>query len=112
VPEPVTTREVDPDELARALANARVSVAWVVDGNVVLSRASLSREGGTLTVRVLDAPAPAPGTEVVVLSDDGSFYFDLRALVERGAASVSDERTISLTPTVRTAWDYGQLRRR
>lgn len=62
---------------------------------------------------------PAAGAEVVLLVDEGVYFFQLRALYVRGTAQPSAPpagdmpagcRWIELLPTKTVAWDYGQMR--
>jgi hypothetical protein len=60
--------------------------------------------------------APEPGSEVILVIDEGRLFFELRAVYVRGHAdSVLDEsedhRTwLEVRPTKITSWDYGRMR--
>ncbi len=70
---------------------------------------SLKEDGGLL---------PAPGQEVVLLVDEGLYYFQLRAVYIRGLAqsveappgSPPGRVWIEIVPTKTVAWDYGSMR--
>ena len=63
---------------------------------------------------------PDPGQEVVLLVDEGIYFFDLRAIYVRGAVqpvqapSDSDGAPnyvwLALSPSKTVAWDYGAMR--
>ncbi len=63
-------------------------------------------------------PRPRPGQEVVLLVDEGVYFFDLRALYTRGRVepaqpprdAVAGQTWFELTPLKTVAWDYGGLR--
>lgn len=61
---------------------------------------------------------PAPGQEVVLLVDEGVYFFDLRAIYVRGEVQPADapqtapggQVWFEVLPTKTVAWDYGTLR--
>ena len=61
---------------------------------------------------------PSSDQEVVLLIDDGVYYFDLRALYIRGHAKPAQaprgaeafHRWFEVLPLKTVAWDYGQMR--
>jgi hypothetical protein len=61
---------------------------------------------------------PAAQQEVVLLLDEGVYFFDLRALYIRGQAhpvgapesAPVGRQWFEIVPVKRVAWDYGQLR--
>jgi hypothetical protein len=55
------------------------------------------------------AVPPAPGQEVVLLVDEGVYYFDLRAVYVRGAVQPG-EGCLEVLPSKTVAWDYGSMR--
>ena len=63
-------------------------------------------------------PLPASKQEVVLLVDDGVYFFDLRALYIRGQANAvmappnapAGQTWFEIFPLKTVAWDYGQLR--
>lgn len=65
-----------------------------------------------------EAEAPVPGDEAVLLVDEGTRWFDLRAVYVRGVVRAADPPTgadpglrwLEITPERTVAWDYGALR--
>jgi hypothetical protein len=61
---------------------------------------------------------PRSGTEAVLLIDEGTLYFDLRAIYVRGLVTATapppgapaGHRWFEVAPETAVAWDYGQLR--
>lgn len=61
---------------------------------------------------------PSPGQEVVLLVDEGVYYFDLRAIYVRGSVlpvqpasgGAAGYAWFELTPSKTIAWDYGMMR--
>ena len=61
---------------------------------------------------------PLPGQEVVLLVDEGIYYFDLRAIYIRGQVSFTEAPPdtpagrpwFEVVPIKTVAWDYGSLR--
>ncbi|MBK9714865.1 MAG: hypothetical protein IPO81_26750 [Kouleothrix sp.] len=61
---------------------------------------------------------PGPGHEVVLLVDEGVYFFDLRAIYIRGQAQPAEPPAqapaghtwIEVVPLKTVAWDYGMLR--
>ncbi len=64
------------------------------------------------------APRPSPGQEVVLLVDEGIYFFDLRALYIRGQVQPAEppkdaavgHMWYEVVPLKTVAWDYGALR--
>jgi hypothetical protein len=59
---------------------------------------------------------PQNGQEVVLLVDEGIYFFDLRACYIRGQLVTSEQQTSTtevawyeLLPLKTVAWDYGEL---
>ncbi len=60
---------------------------------------------------------PSTGQEIVLLVDEGAYYFDLRAIYIRGQAQPmeppsavpADHTWFELLPSKIVAWDYGML---
>ena len=116
---PVTQR-VDPEELADlATGQARVALAWEGPSGVECVPAVLARDGHHVAVP-RDAPlGPVASLPVTVVADDGTYWFELRAVVWRGTATVeaNEDEGISDGPvwlrfesTRVVAWDYSRLR--
>lgn len=61
---------------------------------------------------------PGPGQEVVLLIDEGVYYFDLRAVYIRGEVRTTEapmdaldgRKWFEVVPVKIVAWDYGMLR--
>jgi len=61
---------------------------------------------------------PVPGEEVILLVDEGAYFFDLRAIYVRGRVQPVERpeglpdrlRWFEVEPTRKAAWDYGRLR--
>lgn len=61
---------------------------------------------------------PGPGQEVVLLIDEGIYYFDLRAIYIRGqmqpveapSGGKAEDNWFELIPLKTVAWDYGSMR--
>lgn len=61
---------------------------------------------------------PSSGQEVVLLIDEGIYYFDLRAIYIRGQVKPTEAPKgapadcvwLEVAPTKTVAWDYGTLR--
>jgi hypothetical protein len=77
-------------------------------------------KGGRYLVSIhTDAEGPPSiGQEVVLLIDEGIYYFDLRALYIRGSLQPADGTLVTcadcgwfeVVPFKTIAWDYGKLR--
>jgi hypothetical protein len=118
---PGVTRNVEPATLKALLANPpRATVAFVERGEatVVPVRARCRTDSYRFGVR----PEMAPGLEnreVVLLMDDGAYWFELRGLSVRGVAKriehldpgeTSALAWYAVEPRRILAWDYGRLR--
>ncbi len=63
-------------------------------------------------------PRPNPGQEVVLLVDEGIYYFDLRAIYIRGILQLAQQTSdtapaytwFEIIPSKIVAWDYGTMR--
>lgn len=114
---PRITRDVAPSAL-RDLATAppRATVAFVERGVELLpARARFTDDGHRFAVRSEDAPDLA-GREVVVVIDDGPYWFELRGLSVRGVAARIEPEPDADLAWYRVearrvlAWDYATLR--
>lgn len=111
-------QRVDPDELGRALApHARAAIAWDRDGAVETIPALYRRDGDEHCVGVARDLAPTDGAceRAVLVLDDGSWWFELRAVTLRGriepgaGAADGDLVWLRFVPVGAIAWDYGTL---
>jgi hypothetical protein len=115
------TRDVDVSSLQGLLADPpRATVAFVTDDGAELlpARARLSR--GVYSFGILEAATGAlAGREVVLMVDDGAYWFELRGVSVRGTAVRTDpspahaERGFAwyaIEPRRVLAWDYAAIR--
>jgi hypothetical protein len=114
------TREVDPAEVQDLLAHPpRATVAFVDAGevDVVPVRARLIDGAHAFAVQGGAIPDLA-GREVVLIRDDGPYWFELRGVSVRGLAHPRAApgtaygpplAWYSVEPRRVLAWDYGQL---
>jgi hypothetical protein len=117
----IVTRDVDPDSALDLLERVpRACLSFASDpGPIVQPVELLWRDGrcwvsfpGNAEHQVL------PGQEVVLLVDEGIYYFDLRAIYIRGQAKVAEvppdmpagRKWFEVIPLKTVAWDYGTLR--
>jgi hypothetical protein len=113
------TRDVEPAAVADLLeAPPRAAIAFV-EGNEVTVLPALARvENGTHLFGVEAGMAPdLSAREVVLVRDDGPYWFELRGVSVRGIAVPSPVREdlaprlawYSIQPSRVLAWDYGEL---
>jgi len=91
----------------------RRCLAFVSSGVPRVTEIDAAWDGELLRVRARSESdvAPDAGDEVVALFDDGSEWFELRALYVRArVTSVEPSGWMALTVARTNAWDYGQLR--
>lgn len=111
------TRDVDPDAVRDLLEHPpRATLAFTADGEVeVLPVRAVARDGvDTFGVRPERAPDLAD-REVVLVRDDGPYYFQLRGVTVRGVARRAPQETgeliwYAIEPRKVLAWDYGAMR--
>ncbi len=115
------TRDIDPGSAQDLLERVpRACLAFAGDNGPLLQPVEVVWQAGRYWIGI---PAetnhpPATGQEVVLLIDEGIYYFDLRALTLRGqaqpAAAPPGARAgcawLELIPTKMVAWDYGKMR--
>lgn len=109
-------RDVDPTEVRDLLEHPpRATLAFTAAGEVeVLPVRAVVRDGvDTFAVRP-DAPDLAD-REVVLVRDDGPYYFQLRGVTVRGIARRAPHESgnviwYSIEPRRVLAWDYGAMR--
>ena len=114
-------QRVDPIELAKVLApHARAAIAFDRNGVAEALPVLHRRRGEQHWIGVALEAMPEPETlaRVVLVLDDGSYWFELRAVTWRGrvdpapaeAAGASDDLVwLAFVPTGAVAWDYGTL---
>jgi hypothetical protein len=121
VAEKRVTRDVDPMALRDLLERPpRATVAFVDNDAVDLLPVSARFSGGTHLFGVQTDVAPnLENQEVVLLIDDGQYWFELRGVSVRGVAKGVDPpghgKAESVTwyaiePRRVLAWDYGKIR--
>ena len=116
-----TVRRVTRDVEAAAVVDLlehppRATLAFTADGEVeVLPVRAVARDGvDTFGVRPERAPDLAD-REVVLVRDDGPYYFQLRGVTVRGVARRAPQETgeliwYAIEPRRVLAWDYGAMR--
>lgn len=113
------TRDVEPAALRDLLEHpARATVAFVDRGAVDLL--PVRARGGAGRHRFGVAAGAAPdleGREVVLVIDDGPYWFELRGISVRGVARRADAPAeadplawYAIEPRRVLAWDYGTIR--
>ncbi|MCK8670016.1 hypothetical protein M1M07_02645 [Rhodococcus sp. HM1] len=112
------TQRVDPEPLvAELLARGRAAVAFDHDERVDALPARVVSEGEKLRAGLHpeSLPADAAFDRVTLILDDGSFWFELRAVNLRGrmvrAADVTTDGLawFDLEQRRATGWDYAKL---
>ncbi|TAK63326.1 MAG: hypothetical protein EPO22_06665 [Dehalococcoidia bacterium] len=107
------TRTVAVDDL-RGLLDGTFGayLAYVVDGEAEAVRVRAQRDGERWLVEL---PAAAPledGARVVLLIDDGEFYFELRGARARGTLRDAGAGQREVVPEKIVTWDYAAMRER
>jgi hypothetical protein len=111
-------RDVEPAALGDLLEHPpRATLVFVRDGAADAVPARIRVDGNRYHVAVVADAAPhLTGHEVVVVVDDGPYWFQLRGLSVRGIAEATDARDgdglvwYAVTPRRVLAWDYGAVR--
>ncbi len=115
------TRDIDPGSAQDLLERLpRACLAFAGENGPQLQPVEVIWQGGRCRVGIPEGAAshPLSGQEVVLLIDEGIYYFDLRALTIRGqaqpAAAPPGARSgyawLELVPSKMVAWDYGKMR--
>lgn len=118
---PGVTRDVEPSALRDLLERpTRATVAFVDGDQAGVLPVRARRHGDTFRFGVLSEVATnLKDREVVLLMDDGAYWFELRGLSVRGQARRIDDATpgerdalawYAIEPRRILAWDYGALR--
>ena len=108
---PRTTRDVTPADVADVVGNPRrATVTFVDDSEPAIVPVRARRDGDrwrfAAAVRGLD------DHEVVLLLDDGDWWFELRGVSVRGVARRDGDGWYTVEPGRVLAWSYGSLRLR
>lgn len=111
------TNRIPFEEAADLLSSARACVAFVVDGRPRVEPADVRYDSSRFLVGLADdSRFVCDVSEVSLVIDEGTYFFDLRAISVRGVPSPVDGPTdtglrwIEFEPTRVTCWDYGRLR--
>ena len=117
----LVTRDIDPDsalDLLEQVPRACLSFSSA-HGPIVQPVGLLWHEGRYLASVPGDVKnPPLSGQEVVLLVDEGIYYFDLRAIYIRGQVVATEvppdmpagRMWFEVVPLKTVAWDYGSLR--
>jgi len=107
------TRAVGLEDL-RDLVEAPPSayLAYVAEGAPEAVRVASRRDGERWLVTLPPGTSIPDGARVVLLIDDGEFYFELRGVRVRGTLREAGDGTREVVPEKIVCWDYGSMRRR
>jgi hypothetical protein len=109
---PRTTRDVTPADVADVVADPRrATVTFVDDGEPAIVPVRARRDGDRWRFAAAAAPA-LDDREVVLLLDDGDWWFELRGVSVRGVARRDSDGWYTVEPRRVLAWSYGSLRLR
>lgn len=114
------TQRVDPADLDDLLERPpRAAIAFADGARIEALPVVYRRDGGRHRFGVARDGVPAAGApeRVVLVVDDGRYWFELRAVTLRGrlvaaeppAQAASDLLWLELLPEHSVAWDYGTL---
>ena len=115
------TRNIDP-ALAQDLLRRvpRACIAFASEQGAYAQPVLLNWQHEQYKIAVQEAAVykPAAGQKVVLLVDEGIYYFNLRAIYIRGFVQPIDPLSnapsgyswFEMTPTKTIAWDYGAMR--
>jgi hypothetical protein len=107
------TRTVDLAALSDLIDRPpRAYLAYVLEGAPDAVRVTCRRDGVRWLVTLPSNTAIPEGTRVVLLIDDGEFYFELRGVRVRGTLRDAGDGTREVLPEKIVTWDYGSMRRR
>jgi hypothetical protein len=115
------TRDVDPDRMRDLLERVpRACLSFASDHGPIVQPVGLLWHETRCRVSILGEAddQPFPGQEVVLLVDEGIYYFDLRAIYIRGQVKTAEappdaptgRKWFEVVPIKTVAWDYGTLR--
>ena len=105
------TRTVELEAL-RDLIDAPKSahLAYVADGEAEAMRVAARRDGERWLVTIPAAVPVDDGARVVLLIDDGEFYFELRGVRVRGTLRDAGGGEQEVVAEKVVTWDYGAMR--
>jgi len=107
------TRTVGLDDVADLVETPwSACLAYVADGEPEALRVTGRRESERWFVTLPPAASIPDGAPVVLLIDDGEFYFELRGIRVRGTLRGTGDRAREVVPGRITTWDYGAMRKR
>jgi len=115
------TRDVDPEsmrDLLERVPRACLSFASKDGPQTQPVELQWQEDRYLVSISIEAGDQPSPGQEVVLLVDEGIYYFDLRAIYIRGQVrsteipinALADSKWFEVVPTKIVAWDYGMLR--
>ena len=115
------TRDIDPVEAQDLLERVpRACVAFTDDHGPAAQPIAFVWRDGRYLAGIADTATlqPSAGQEVVLLVDEGVYFFDLRAIYIRGQLKVVEVprgapvgyNWFEVVPLKTVAWDYGTLR--
>jgi hypothetical protein len=107
------TRAVALEDLSDLIAAPQnAHLAYVADGEPEAVRVASRRDGERWLVTLPPGTSIPDGTRVVLLIDDGEFYFELRGVRVRGTLRDAGDGTREVVPEKIITWDYGSMRMR
>ena len=114
------TRDVDPAAVRQLLDHPPRATVAFVDGEAVELLPALARPDGDVRLVgvLLDAAPDLHDREVLLVIDDGMYWFELRGISVRGVARRVDPpgsgaarlAWYAIEPRRVLAWDYGAIR--
>jgi hypothetical protein len=115
------SRDIDPKEAQDLLERVpRACLSYVNENGVQLQPVGLQQHDGRYLVCISgeNSRQPVSGQEVVLLIDEGVYYYELRAIYIRGQLHITEtppgvaagQMWFELNPLKIVAWDYGMLR--
>jgi hypothetical protein len=107
------TRTVALDDLSDLIdAPPSAYLAYVADGAPDAVRVTTRRDAERWLVTLPPGTSIPDGGRVVLLIDDGEFYFELRGVRVRGTLRDAGDGTREVVPEKMVTWDYGAMRKR
>ncbi len=115
------TRDIDPREAQDLLERVpRACLAFAGESGPQALPVRLIWQAGRYWIGLPAEAEPLPdtGQEVVLLVDEGIYYFELRAIYIRGQAQAAEPPAgapgghtwLEVVPAKTVAWDYGKMR--
>jgi hypothetical protein len=105
------TRTVELADLRDLIeAPEQAHLAYVVDGAPEAVRVAMRRDGERWLITLPAGTSIPDGARVVLLLDDGVFYFELRGVRVRGTLRDCRDSTHEVVQEKITTWDYGAMR--